>query len=126
MQGSQSVIAVGNELGTGLPKLLLSLKEHGFDLIQAGNAEDLLTLLGRNQSVIIVAFESRGKDTARRVLQTVAEAQRKIPVVVVTSEGSFEEYYELMSEGAYDYFDPREGPEVIERSVRWAAGARAA
>ena len=64
----QSVIAVCNELGDGLLKLLSSLKEHGFDLVEARNAEDLPALLGPNRRVIIIAYESPGEDTARRVL----------------------------------------------------------
>ena len=126
MERSERIILVGGELQTNMPNLLSSLAGQGFHVVQAPTTEELEALLDDNSGAIIVAYGPRGDDTARRVLKTVAGAQRKIPVVVVVNEGNFDEYYELMCEGAYDYFELRDGADVIERSVRWAVESRAA
>ena len=114
MLRSKSVIVVGNDLA-GLSGLLSSLKSHGFHLVQTAIAEDLPALLEENPSVAILVYDSRGEDTARQVLRVLPEGRRKTPVIVVVDQGYFEQYYELMCEGAYDYFELASGSEVIER-----------
>ena len=42
-------------------------------------------------------------------------------MIVVVEESNFDEYYELMSDGAYDYYAMDEGAEVIAEALRWAA-----
>ena len=125
MQRSENIIVVGNELQSNMPNLAPSLQAQGFHVVHASTAEELKDLLDNN-SVVVVAYGHRGDEAARRVLKTVAGAHRSVPVIVVVNEGNFDEYYELMCEGAYDYFELRDGAEVIERSVRWAVESRAA
>jgi len=46
-------------------------------------------------------------------------------VVALVEHGSFEDYYDLMSKGAYDYFESSHNLDAIERTVERAAGTRA-
>ena len=123
MKNSECVILVGDDLQTNLPGLVPALEARGFRLLQVPTVESLNAVLRSGSAASIVVYEPRGEGIARQVLRTVAEAQQRVPVVVVSSEGNFDEYYELMCEGAYDYFDVRDGPEVVERSVRWGLQA---
>jgi DNA-binding NtrC family response regulator len=120
------IILVGDDLERVSPALLSSLEARGLRVLKAQSEAELAALLPEHPQVTIVAYEPSQSDTARRILEVVAHTERKIPVVVVAERGSLDEYYELMSEGAYDYFDLRDGTEPIERSVAWAAGTRAA
>ncbi|MBI3664641.1 MAG: hypothetical protein HY236_00180 [Acidobacteria bacterium] len=126
MLRSKSVIFVGNNLETSVSSLLAHLRSEGFHLIETASPEDLPALLEENPSVAIVAYDARGEDTARQVLRALPERRKKTPVIVVVDQGAFEQYYELMCEGAYDYFELTSGVEVIERAVRWAVGTRTA
>ena len=125
MVSAKSIIVVGPDAETSVPNLISGLTAHGLDVVQARTADELRALLREDAGATIIAYNSPGAKTAWCVLKAVADAQRRVPVVVVVKEGNFEQYYDLMSEGAYDYFDLRDGLEVIERSVRWAAGSRA-
>ncbi len=55
------------------------------------------------------------------MLARLESRERKNPVIVVVDRTDFSQYYELMSRGAYDYFELPEGPDVIAGAVRWAA-----
>ena len=119
----KTVIVVANDLANGLSGLFSILEDQGFRLRRAGTTEELPALLRDSPESVVVAYETPGEDTAHQVLLALAEAEHKTPVVVVARSGDFDEYYELMCEGAYDYFDLRDGADVIGRSVRWAAKA---
>ena len=124
MVSTKSIIVVGADAETNMPNLLSTLRAHGLDLVQARTTAELRALLREDAGATIIVHDSPGANTARTVLKTVAEAQTKVPVVVVAEHGNFEHYYDLMSEGAYDYFDLRDGLDAIERAVRWAAGSQ--
>lgn len=127
MRDLQNVIVIGEEIEAALPALLPSLETHGLRVMKAQGLGDLRVLLPEGEAATIVAYEPAGSNAVRRILSAVSKMEQRIPVVVVAERGSFDEYYELMSEGAYDYFDLREGAGPIERSVEWAAiGSRAA
>ena len=119
----ETVIVVGREIAAALPELLPSLESLGHRVIAAPEVEALLPVLEGNPEAILLVYDAESRGTAHRVLQAVTSYGRKVPVVVVTPNGNSDEYYELMSEGAYDYFDLRDGVEAIERSLRWAAQA---
>ena len=119
----ETVIVVGNELPTAMPALLSSLESHGHRVIAVAEVEALPGVLADDAEAILLVYEEPGLRAAHRALEITASFERKVPVVVVTANGNFEDYYELMSEGAYDYFDLRDGAEMIERSVDWAAQA---
>ncbi|HZP16377.1 MAG TPA: hypothetical protein VFB00_00330 [Terriglobales bacterium] len=126
MREAQQVIVVGNDLEQLLPGLFSSLEAQGLHVVKARSGAEFEALLQEHPKVTVIAYESGHSNMARRVLEAVAHAQRKVPVVVVAERSNLDEYYELMSEGAYDYFDLRDGTEPIERAVLWAAGTRAA
>ncbi len=122
----QEVIVVGNDLEQLLPALFSSLEAQGLRVVKARSSTELEALLREHPKVTVVTYQSGHSNRARGVLEAVAHVQRKVPVVVVAERSNLDEYYELMSEGAYDYFDLRDGAEPIERAVLWAAGTRAA
>ena len=96
MRHPRQVIVIGEEIENALPALLSSLEAHGLRVVRARTAGDLELLLPESEATTIVAFEPAGSDAVRRVLNTVSEMPRRIPVVVVAERGSFDEYYELM------------------------------
>ncbi len=126
MLSTQNIIVVATEFEAHLQSLVRALRAHGFHLLETTSAEAARALIERTGDVAVVVYDAAGANTAHRVLQSITDVDRKIPVIVVVERGSFEEYYELMCEGAYDYFEVANGAEEIERSVRWAAGTRAA
>jgi DNA-binding NtrC family response regulator len=120
------IIAVGEGLEAGLPNLLTTLQMHGFDVVEAPKASDLPAVLEQNRGAVVLAYDPRRVGTAHEVLRVVRAIGEKPPVIVIVGWGTFEDYYELMCEGAYNYFEVTNHPEEIERSIRWAAKARAA
>ena len=47
-------------------------------------------------------------------------------MIVLVEQGEFDDYYELMCQGAYDYFELSSGADPIARAVRGASRALAA
>jgi DNA-binding NtrC family response regulator len=126
MLQSKSVILVGENLESNLPSLLSTLRAHRFELVETRDADDLRELLSQKPSAAVIVYDAGDGSTAHAVLRITAEMGKKIPVVVIVDRGRFEEYYELMCEGAYDYFEKANCTGEIERSVQWAARAQAA
>lgn len=120
MQRSETVIVVGIHPPAGLSRLLSLLQDHGYRVIVTPPTGELNDALANNPGAAIVAYEERGENTAHRVLDLIGGSHGNVPVIAVVEDGSFDEYYELMCNGAYDYFELREGPDVIERSLRGA------
>lgn len=120
------IVVIGNGHEAGLPNLLATLRMHGFDVVEALKAEELPAVLEPNPGAVVLAYDPRRAGTAHDVLRVVQGIDRKPPVIVVVERGTFEDYYELMCEGAYDYFELTNHPEEIERSIRWAVKAEIA
>lgn len=126
MSNTARIIVVGDGLGAGLPSLLATLRVHGLDVVEAPKAADLPAVLEQNRGAVVLVYDPRREGTAHEVLRAVQGMGEKPRVIVVVERGTFEDYYELMCEGAYDYFELTNHPEEIERSIRWAAKAQAA
>ena len=120
MRERQAVIVVGDG---GLRGLVSSLEGQGFEVTESSKVEDLVSLLEESPGAIVIVYEPGEGAAAGRVLKAAGELGRKVPVVVVARQGNFEDYYRLMCEGAFDYFDLRDGREPIERAVRCAGQA---
>lgn len=123
---SNSVIAVGIDIGIRLPKLLSELTTQGFHLVEASGPEGLAAALEDAPGATVVVYNRPEENTARRALRVVTRLRRKVPVIILVERSDFSEYYELMCEGAFDYFDVTEDPRWIERAVQSAAHLQAA
>jgi hypothetical protein len=75
----------------------------------------------RLDRLAVLVYNGPGTDTAHCWLEALEPDYSNVPVIVVVNEPNVEEHYELMSQGAYDYFGFSEGTTVIEEAVRWAA-----
>jgi DNA-binding NtrC family response regulator len=119
-----TVIAVGVETPVYLGPSLERLVSHGLRQLTASSADALVTLLEEAEQLVRVAvliYNGPGSDSALRIVETLDRQYPEVPVIVVVNEVRLDEYYELMSSGAYDCFGMVEGMAVIEQAVRWAA-----
>jgi DNA-binding NtrC family response regulator len=120
MGRSTTVITVGADPHQRLSNLLATLKASGFRLVETASPEDLSPPLDRFPDPVIVVYNPPKQDTARRVLQAVSGHNRRVPVIVIVDQSDLDEYYQLMCEGAFDYFELSGDPRWVERSVRCA------
>lgn len=123
MSKCNRVIVVGFHREERLSDFTARLAARGLQLAEFPTAQALPPVLRDECRSTLLVYNPPQGDQARQVLKVVADAGRRNPVIVLVDGGEFEEYYELMSQGAYDYFELSNGPEVIERSIR-CAGAR--
>jgi DNA-binding NtrC family response regulator len=121
----KQIVIIGNDLEERSPALIGDLRGQGFQVTKIRGTADLAGLLKEDPQVTVLTYDQQGKRAAEEALRAVGRTGKKAPVVVLVEHGSFEDYYDLMCEGAYDYFEVEDNPEVIERAVRWAAGTRA-
>ena len=104
-----------------LSAVVRTMESQGYEWTPGTGADDLPGHLHSSPPTAIVVYNRPGDDTAEQVLARMETRRSKNPVIVVVDRGDFSDYYELMSRGAYDYFELPEGPEVIAGAVRWAA-----
>jgi DNA-binding NtrC family response regulator len=116
----KDVILVGIRSKAGGPQFLSALQEDGFNLIESAAVEELPDLVGIHQGAAVVVYSQPGKDTGKRALSILSASIRHVPVIVLVDLATFEEYYDLMCQGAYDYFELEEDPVAIERAIRYA------
>lgn len=117
---SKDVILVGIR-GTALGMGFLNpLRADGYQLTECPSPENIAGILQDHPGATIAVYNKPKQDTARRILNAVSAATRHIPVIVLVNMGTFEEYYEYMCEGAYDYFELGDDPIAIERAIRYA------
>jgi DNA-binding NtrC family response regulator len=122
MQGNTAeVIVVGFTRHPAAAVLARRLQSFGFNVIEAESPDELPSLLKGRRRAAIAVYSPRRTNDAHRVMETLAEAQRDAPVVVLVDETDFGEYYSLMNQGAKEYFGISERPEVILRGLAWAA-----
>ena len=123
-----AVITVGQETETYLAPLLGRLVDSGLRHCTAGSPADLPALLdgmAKDSRRAILVYSGPGSGVAEQVLEGLAASHPDAPVIVVVNQCNVDEYYELMSQGAYDYFALMEGSGVIETAIRWAAHTHA-
>jgi DNA-binding NtrC family response regulator len=120
MTRSKRVIAVGLGQGSHLSGLLATLRCHGYEVVEFPTFEELFPVLNRSPEAVILAYDAAGESTIRELLQTTS------PVIVLVDRSDFDEYYEWMCAGAFDYFELDSDPHWIEHSVRCASARVAA
>jgi len=119
-----TVIAVGAETPVYLGPSLERLVSQGLQQLAALSADALVTLLdeaGKPGRVAVLIYNGPGSKMALKVVDALDQRYPEVPVIVVVNEVRLDEYYDLMSSGAYDCFGMVEGMAVIEQAVRWAA-----
>ena len=115
MTCSKSVIAVGVDEGNRLSGLLAALRGHGYQVVELPTCEGLFTALHQYPEAVILVYAPAGRFTIQQLLQTAS------PVIVLVDCSNFDEYLELMSAGAFDYFELDSDPHWVEYSVRCAS-----
>jgi DNA-binding NtrC family response regulator len=119
----RQIVVIGNDLEERSPALIGDLRGQGFQVTRVRGTADLAGLLEENPQATVLTYEPQGKRAAEEALRAVGRAGKKAPVVALVEHGSFEDYYDLMCEGAYDYFESPHNLDAIERTVERAAGA---
>ncbi len=120
MACSKTIITVGLDLENRLPDLLPLMKAAGFHAVAADSPAEVLTSLDRQRDAVVVVYNPAKQRTAHEILQAIARRKRRTPVIVIVDQSDLDEYYELMYEGAFDYFELGGDPRWVERSVRSA------
>ena len=122
---AKQVLFVGAAPEEPLVAIAERLREEGFGVRIVPSAADLPAALATTRHAVIVAL-APGHDyaDAHRAVRCAGAARCRAPVVVLCEECEFSEYYSLMHEGALEFFELSEAPELIAQGVRWAAYAR--
>jgi DNA-binding response OmpR family regulator len=118
MTRSNRVITVGVDPLNRLSGLLAALRGHGYQVVELPTCEGLSPALCQYPDAVILVYAPAGRFTIHQLFQTAN------PVIVLVDRSDFDEYLELMSAGAFDYFELNSDPQWIEHSVR-CASARA-
>ena len=101
------------------------LDDGGIDHVEVGRPCDVPAALAGDGADAVLVFNAKPGAPAQELLRVLRQGWSDVPVIVVVEESDFDEYYELMSDGAYDYYAMDEGPEVIAEALRWAAHTHA-
>jgi DNA-binding NtrC family response regulator len=119
MDPPKTVITLGAELADILPDLSAALHARGFRIVSLLTPAALPPARDALEETVILVFNPRGQDLARRVLQAVRH--RQVPVIVIADHPDVHEYYDLMAAGAFDYFELTAHIDWIGRAVEAAA-----
>ena len=124
MTAAKRIISVGLEPSGPLLNLLQLLGAQGYELVESPPTEKLPLTLNRLGPAVVIVYNAWGKSTARLVLNLLAEGRKKYPVIVLVDRSDLNQYYQLMSEGAFDYFELSD-PRWVEHAVQSAETAAA-
>lgn len=124
MSNSQHVTFVASDATPQLSELVAAIEAKDYRVTKADRIEHLASQLNKTEKTTVLVYTEQGDELPFQVLTELSNQQRKCPVIVVVDRADFAHYYELMCEGAYDYYELSEGSEVITRAVRWAAQTR--
>jgi DNA-binding NtrC family response regulator len=119
------VITVGWEPSEPLAPVVAALVEQGFAHLSAPSPEGVAEYLLNGDRMVVLVYDGGGENLAHRLLTAMGGRFDRVPVIVVVSEPKIDEFYDLMCEGAYDYFGLADGYEAIIEAARWAAGTAA-
>lgn len=118
----QNVIAVGLRGVGDYDAYRDAIESLGLALESARDPESMNKLVRDRKSAAVVVYCPKGSDCAREVLRRLAEGCSGLPLVVLTEDADFGEYYDLMSRGAAAYMGVSEGPERLARTLCVASG----
>jgi DNA-binding NtrC family response regulator len=97
------------------------LERDGLERREVDCAEQVPAALSSESGNAVLVYSERGQPMATNLLRLLRKNWSEVPVIVLVDRTNFDEFYELMSEGAYDYFETPEGAMVIAEALRWAA-----
>lgn len=97
------------------------LDDGGIDHVEVATPGDVPAALAGDGADAVLVFNAKPGALAEELLRVLRQGWSDVPVIVVVEESNFDEYYELMCDGAYDYYALDEGAEVIAEALRWAA-----
>lgn len=120
MTSARSVITIGVDPRNRLAGLHAALRSHGYQVVELSTLEGLFPALNRYSEAVILVYDPAGQSAIRQLLHTAG------PVIVLVDRSDFDEYYEWMCAGAFDYFELDSDPRWIEHSVRCASAQVAA
>lgn len=126
MGSLKTIISVGLDLEHRLPHLPAMMRAGGLRLVEAASPAEMRKPLEESRQAVVVVYNPPRQTTARDVLEAVASRKRKTPVIVLVDQSDLDEYYQLMCEGAFDYFELGGDPRWVERSLRSATRQAAA
>jgi|GEM_PF-2464789 len=118
----QNVIAVGLRGVGDYDAYRDAIESLGLALESARDPESMNNLVQDRDGAAVVVYCPKGSDCAREVLRRLTEGCSGLPLVVLTDQTDFGEYYDLMSRGAAAYMGVSEGPERLARTLCVASG----
>lgn len=97
------------------------LARDGYEVIEAGDGEQALGLIGHGVAAIITDLKMPRLD-GMSLLRRVTVEHPDVPVVMITAHGSVDSAVEAVKLGAFDYlekpFDTHQIRQVIDKAIR--------
>lgn len=117
------IIAIRAEPQPLASRIYRRLDDGGIEYVEVARPVDVPAALAGDGADAVLVFNTKLGVPAQELLCVLRQGWSNVPVIVVVEESNIDEYYELMSDGAYDYYAMDEGAEVIAEALRWAAHA---
>jgi DNA-binding NtrC family response regulator len=100
------------------------LNSYGYQVITSTDAREMLAGLGRRIPIdVIISDDWSSRASGLEFVGTLIESASDIPVIVLTSNGSLEDYLNVIKLGAYDYLQKPVTPQELSRIVHAAISA---
>jgi len=126
MRSNPAVILFGSDPDGAFVDLASKIRASGCAISEAANLDEVRSALRRHPRASIVVYSPGRTDRVEEALSCASQARRNVPVIVVTDESNFSQYYSVMTNGAYDYYALTEDSERIARAVQRATRTQAA
>ena len=117
------ILLVDDEEGV-LPALVELLRSEGHEVVTAHRAAEALERLAAEEFELVILDVRLPGISGLDALERIKQGQPKLPVIVMTGQGTMETAVEATKRGAFDYhlkpFEPAEMLETIERALEGA------
>ena len=117
------ILLVDDEEGV-LPALVELLRSEGHEVVTARRAAEALERLAAEEFELVILDVRLPGISGLDALERIKQGQPKLPVIVMTGQGTMETAVEATKRGAFDYhlkpFEPAEMLETIERALEGA------
>jgi len=121
-----SIIWIGPAAGPVHHEVVSKTKRNGLAVLDLDSPESLNAVLRLFPKAVIVVCDNQHGRISRQVLDSMAAGMRNAPVVVLVERSDFGDYYDVMAQGAFCYYEQSESPKAIANAVWWTASTRAA